>query len=178
MADGTIGTEEITITCGIFHGDSFYPLIFCMALFALFHILDRTKLGFLLCKHRIFHLLYINGLKSYVQNEEELKCALQIVEDFSNEINMSFGFDKCAILLTTNGKYTTANICQEITKFDDEENKGYHYLGIMEEVDFHMKEVKELTKKEYISRVPKILQADMNGNYMMTSICAYAIPVL
>eukprot|EP00957_Ditylum_brightwellii_P154269 11740046-Ditylum_brightwellii.AAC.1 len=48
----------------------------------------------------------------------------------------------------------------------------------MEGVDFHMKEVKELTKKEYISWVYKILQADMNGDYTMMVICAYAIPVL
>eukprot|EP00957_Ditylum_brightwellii_P001551 121167-Ditylum_brightwellii.AAC.1 len=48
----------------------------------------------------------------------------------------------------------------------------------MEGFDFHMNKVKELTKKECISRVRKILQADMNGDYTMTPICAYAIPVL
>ena len=32
MADGTIETDEITITCGIFQGDSFSPLIFCIVL--------------------------------------------------------------------------------------------------------------------------------------------------
>eukprot|EP00957_Ditylum_brightwellii_P033695 2553871-Ditylum_brightwellii.AAC.1 len=95
----------------------------------------------------ISHLLYIDDLKLYARNEEELKCALQIVEDFSNGINITFGLDKCAILLITNGKYATTNICLEIPKLDDEENKGYQYLGIMEGVDFHMKEVKELTKK-------------------------------
>eukprot|EP00957_Ditylum_brightwellii_P036391 2755184-Ditylum_brightwellii.AAC.1 len=48
----------------------------------------------------------------------------------------------------------------------------------MEGVDFHMKEVKELTKKEYVSRVHIILQADMNGHHIMMAICAYVIPVL
>eukprot|EP00957_Ditylum_brightwellii_P130831 9980101-Ditylum_brightwellii.AAC.1 len=66
------------------------------------------------------HLLY--------GNEEELKLALQIVEDFSNGINMTFRLDKCAILLITNGEYVTTNICLEIPKLDDEENKGYRYL--------------------------------------------------
>eukprot|EP00957_Ditylum_brightwellii_P191504 14579268-Ditylum_brightwellii.AAC.1 len=69
------------------------------------------------------------------------------MKDFSNDINMTFRLDKCTILLITNGKYATTNICPEIPKLDDKENKGYCYLGIMEGVDFHMNEVKELTKK-------------------------------
>eukprot|EP00957_Ditylum_brightwellii_P029239 2210019-Ditylum_brightwellii.AAC.1 len=65
---------------------------------------------------------------------------------------MTFGLDKCTILLISNGKHTTTNICPEIPKLDDKDNKGYRYLGVMEGVDFHMKEVKEMTIKEYISR--------------------------
>eukprot|EP00957_Ditylum_brightwellii_P118258 9019288-Ditylum_brightwellii.AAC.1 len=48
----------------------------------------------------------------------------------------------------------------------------------MEGADFHMNKVKELTKKEYVSRVHKILQTDMNGDYTMNTICAYTIHVL
>eukprot|EP00957_Ditylum_brightwellii_P093800 7142630-Ditylum_brightwellii.AAC.1 len=65
---------------------------------------------------------------------------------------MTFGLDKCAILLITNGKYSTTNIYLEIPKLDDEDNKGYRYLGVMKGVNFHIKEIKEMTKKEYISR--------------------------
>eukprot|EP00957_Ditylum_brightwellii_P211467 15366198-Ditylum_brightwellii.AAC.3 len=106
-------------------GDSSSPLIFCMALFPFSHILNRAALGFILCKNKISHLLYIDNLKLYARNKEELCHALQIVEDFSRDINMSFGLDKCAILLIKNGKYTTTNICPEIPKLDDDENKGY-----------------------------------------------------
>eukprot|EP00957_Ditylum_brightwellii_P078009 5929167-Ditylum_brightwellii.AAC.1 len=61
---------------------------------------------------------------------------------------MTFGLDKCAMFLIKNGKYTITTICLEIPKLDNEENKGYCYLGIMEGVDFHSNEVKEMTKKE------------------------------
>eukprot|EP00957_Ditylum_brightwellii_P057680 4373554-Ditylum_brightwellii.AAC.1 len=91
---------------------------------------------------------------------------------------MSFGLYKCVILLITNEKYATTNICPEISKLDDEENKGYRYLGVMEEVDFHMVEVKEMTIKEHISWVRKMLNADMSGDYMVMAICEFAIPVL
>eukprot|EP00957_Ditylum_brightwellii_P104012 7924944-Ditylum_brightwellii.AAC.1 len=83
-------------------------------------------------KSKISHLLYINYLKLYARNEEELKRALQIVEDFSRDINMTSRLDKCAILLISNGKCTTTNICPEILKLDDKDNKGYCYLGVME----------------------------------------------
>eukprot|EP00957_Ditylum_brightwellii_P119211 9094275-Ditylum_brightwellii.AAC.1 len=48
----------------------------------------------------------------------------------------------------------------------------------MEGVDFHIDEVKEMTKKEYTSRVRKILNAGMTGEYTMQAICACALPVL
>eukprot|EP00957_Ditylum_brightwellii_P123274 9399180-Ditylum_brightwellii.AAC.1 len=48
----------------------------------------------------------------------------------------------------------------------------------MEGVDFHIRKVKEMTKKEYISRVRKILKVDMIREYTMQEICAFALPVL
>eukprot|EP00957_Ditylum_brightwellii_P050149 3801761-Ditylum_brightwellii.AAC.1 len=48
----------------------------------------------------------------------------------------------------------------------------------MEGADFHIREVKEMTKKEYVSRARKILKADMIGEYTMQAICAFALPVL
>eukprot|EP00957_Ditylum_brightwellii_P192595 14663150-Ditylum_brightwellii.AAC.1 len=91
---------------------------------------------------------------------------------------MTFGLDKCAILLISNGKYITTSICPYIPKLDNEDNKGYQYLGVMEGVDFHMKEVKDVMIKEYISWVQKILNADMVGDYTMTAVCAFVLPVL
>eukprot|EP00957_Ditylum_brightwellii_P003242 247096-Ditylum_brightwellii.AAC.1 len=91
---------------------------------------------------------------------------------------MTFGLDKYTILLIVNGKYSTTNIYPKIPKLDNNNNKGYRYLGVMEGVDFHTKEVKEMTKKEYISRVRKILKADMVEEYTMSAICAFALPVL
>eukprot|EP00957_Ditylum_brightwellii_P196435 14966646-Ditylum_brightwellii.AAC.3 len=41
-----------------------------------------------------------------------------------------------------------------------------------------MNKVKELTKKEYVSDVQKIVQTDMNRDYTMMAICTYTIPVL
>ena len=73
------------------------------------------------------------------------------MEKFSNDISMTFGLDKCAVPTLKNGRYSTTNILPEIPKLDDDLNKGYRYLGIMEGADLHIQEVKSNTIKEYFS---------------------------
>eukprot|EP00957_Ditylum_brightwellii_P044341 3364527-Ditylum_brightwellii.AAC.1 len=48
----------------------------------------------------------------------------------------------------------------------------------MEGIDFHVKDVKDQTKKKYFSHLQRILKSGMNGGNIMTAICAYAVPVL
>eukprot|EP00957_Ditylum_brightwellii_P159811 12164326-Ditylum_brightwellii.AAC.1 len=103
---------------------------------------------------------------------------MKLVEKFSNDINMTFGLEKCAVLTLKNDRYSTTNILPEISKLDDDLNKGYQYLGIMEGADFHTKDVKSNIIKEYFSQVQKILKAQLLGDNMMTAICAYATPIL
>eukprot|EP00957_Ditylum_brightwellii_P034467 2614130-Ditylum_brightwellii.AAC.1 len=64
---------------------------------------------------------------------------MKLVEQFSNGINMSFGLDKCAVLIFKNCCYSTTNILPEIPKLDEDSNQGYQYLSIMEGADFHTK---------------------------------------
>eukprot|EP00957_Ditylum_brightwellii_P058255 4417352-Ditylum_brightwellii.AAC.1 len=63
---------------------------------------------------------------------------------------MMFGLDKYAILYIKNGVYSTTNILPEITWLDNDANKGYRYLGIMEGTDFLYVKVEQNTQKEYI----------------------------
>eukprot|EP00957_Ditylum_brightwellii_P176919 13476337-Ditylum_brightwellii.AAC.1 len=77
---------------------------------------------------------------------------MKLVEKFSNNINMTFGLEKCAVFILKTGQYSTTNILPEIPKLDGDLNKGYRYLGIMEGADFHTQEVKSNTIKEYLSR--------------------------
>eukprot|EP00957_Ditylum_brightwellii_P008978 679003-Ditylum_brightwellii.AAC.1 len=91
---------------------------------------------------------------------------------------MTFGLDKCAVLTLKNGRYSTTNMLPEIPKLDDDLNKEYQYLSIMEGADFHTQEVKSNTIMEHFSQVQKILKAQLPGDTMMTAIYAYATPIL
>eukprot|EP00957_Ditylum_brightwellii_P014214 1070796-Ditylum_brightwellii.AAC.1 len=74
-----------------------------------------------------------------------------ISKRFSDDIWMSFGLDKCAILTIVNGKHVETTILDDFPQLPHD--KSYKYLGILESLDFHTKEVKITATKEYISRV-------------------------
>eukprot|EP00957_Ditylum_brightwellii_P080556 6127589-Ditylum_brightwellii.AAC.1 len=80
---------------------------------------------------------------------------MKLVEQFSPNRNMSFGLDKYAIFVIKNSHNSTTNILPQIPKLDNDTNKGYQYLGIIEGTNFLIDEVKLKNMKEYISRVSK-----------------------
>lgn len=63
-ANGSIETDEIRIETGIFQGDAFSPLLFCLAINPISNILNRAKLGFKTLSTSISHLLYMDDLKA------------------------------------------------------------------------------------------------------------------
>ena len=46
----------------------------------------------------INHLLFMNDLKLYGANKDQLDSFIQVVRIFSQDIKMSFGLEKCAVL--------------------------------------------------------------------------------
>ena len=55
-------------------------------------------------KEKINHLLFMDDLKLYSQNEKGLDSLVQTVRVFSEDIGMEFGIENCAILVTEKGK--------------------------------------------------------------------------
>jgi hypothetical protein len=74
-----IGTEDIKIPCGIFHGDSPSPLLFCICLIHLTEQVNRLNKGYKenITKTKISHLLYMDDLKLIAKSEEELRKQIQ-----------------------------------------------------------------------------------------------------
>ena len=115
--EGVIKTRLIQIRRGIFQGDSLSPLLFCMALNPLSKELDRTGYGYWMSTSRgetarrqlISHLLYMDDLKLYGRNPDQLEGLLHTVRTFSDDIQMKFGLDKCAIAHFVNGKLSGHN---------------------------------------------------------------------
>ena len=64
---------DITIKCGIYQGKALSLLLFCVALNQLSALLDRSAYGYrFYSSYTINHLLYMNDIKSYAKNEQDI----------------------------------------------------------------------------------------------------------
>ena len=96
----TIKIPNVQIKRGIFQRDSLSPLLFIITIDPLSRILNRMNTGYNLNKRQqeppyINHLLYMDDFKLYNSSEKALKEPLNEVHQFSRDINMEFGINKC-----------------------------------------------------------------------------------
>ena len=103
---------------------------------------------------------------------------VQTVCVFSDEIEMEFGLEKCAMLVMEKGK-----IVKSVgIEFPDrkvikslQEGKSYKYLGIFEADKFLEEKMKLNVSKEYIRRIRKILKSKLNGGNLVRGVNTWAV---
>ena len=84
---------------GCFHGDTLSPLLFCLCIALLSHSLSQVG-GFKseFRNERITHQVYIDDVKLYEENKDELEATMQMMESISEVIGMSLGMTKCGVV--------------------------------------------------------------------------------
>ena len=178
---GKIITNTMPIKSGIFQGDSLSPLLFCICLFPLTNILNRTKLGVPISRNKnknkktINHLLYMDDIKIFAKGKKNMDRMLNLLQTFTNDITMKLNIQKCAIISVNKGKIddTQHNILPTLTSDD-----SYKYLGLVQSSDFLQKKIKENRKNEYFQRIRKIMKAQLNSINTAQAISSFAVPVL
>lgn len=181
--DGCITMDQIRIKRGIFQGDSFSPLLFCLALVPLTSEIATSGYGYKISNASapITNLSYMDDLKLYSKNEQEQIGELKIVKQFSDDISMEFGIEKCAKASFKKGKLTsTGNIVIDVdTEIQELDQEGvYKYLGVDESDGIQHSKMKEKIRKEYNRRVRVILRTELNGRNKMEAINSLAVPVV
>ena len=82
----------------------------------------------------ISHLLYMDDLKLDGRNSDQLDGLLHTVCTFSDDIQMKFGLDKCAVSHFVNGRLSGHNSGVTVRKMDAinclEPGQVYKYLGV------------------------------------------------
>ena len=180
-APNPITTNAIKINSGIFQGDSFSPLIFCLALAPLSFILNKTKKCYTLYGEKINHLFYMDDLKLYAQNNDGLNELIHKVKQFSDDIKMEFGLDKCAKASFVRGLLQRSSRIQlndDAIIRDLENEKVYKYLGVDESDGIQHSKMKEKIRKEYYRRIRLILKSELNSANKMGAINTLAVPVV
>ena len=134
-AGGSSSLRTITIGNGIFQGDSLSPLLFCLALAPFSNLMNNSTHRYKSQKGKMNHLFYMDGLKTFAKDENQLVGLPTIVKTFSDDIKMEFGLDKCAKATFKRGRLTkTTDLELDIdTKNKELDQVGtYKYLDVSE----------------------------------------------
>ena len=166
LTSGDINLGEVNIKRGIFQRDFLSPLLSVVSLVPLTLVLRRTKQGYAFqkSKSRLNHLHFMDDLKLYRSNQNEIDSLVRTVEIGTKGIGMKFGRDKCGVLAMKRRKEVEYNEIEfengeEIGQIGEE---GYKYLGILEKGDICPEEIKEKIRKEYFKRLRTILKSKLN----------------
>ena len=79
---------------------------FVIAMMSLKPIPMKSTGGYILGKsqEKIKHLMYMDSIKLFAKNEKELETLIQAVRIYSDNIEMEFSLEKCAMLIMKSRK--------------------------------------------------------------------------
>ena len=122
----------------------------------------------------------MDDLKSFGRNKEELERLVEIIYVYSKDIGMEFRLDKCGILVIRKGvKVRSVGIelpDGEVIKELDE--KGYKYLGILQNDMVMETQMKGKVKGEYFRRLKLLLKSKLYSRNLIKAINAWAVAVV
>lgn len=183
---GPNSSPPIPIKCGIFQGDAFSPLWFCLGMNPLSKMLRKLSIGFSLKaetgNQQINHLLYVDDLKLYANNKDKLYRMIEQVKRFSDDIGMEFGIEKCKTIHIQKGK-----VLDDTDRFPIDDNnsianlitgENYKYLGFTQLRGIANGEIKNRVRNQFDQRMRKILKSHLNAGNKRRAINTWAIPVL
>ena len=146
-------------------------------------ILRKAKAAYELSesKERINHLLFIDDLKLHSRREKGLDSLVQTVRVFSEDTEMEFGIEKCAILAMEQGKIVKSlgiELPDHKVIKSLEEGENYKYLGILEADKFSEEKMKLNVSKEYIRRFRKVLKSKLDGGNLVRGVNTWTVSPL
>lgn len=182
LTSSGVSLGNVQIKRGIFQGDSLSPLLFVLCLIPMTLILKETKVYYEMGDKttRMNHLLFMDDLKLFAKTENQIDSLINTVHTFSDDIGMSFGINKCGVLILKRGKVIKSdgiklpdsNVIKEV------DENGYKYLGLLESDKIKEEEMKRLFVKEYKRRSRLILRSKLNGKNKISALNTWAVVVL
>uniref|UniRef100_H3AQQ4 Reverse transcriptase domain-containing protein n=1 Tax=Latimeria chalumnae TaxID=7897 RepID=H3AQQ4_LATCH len=177
-------TQSVCIERGIFQGDSLSPLWFCLALNPLSKMLKNSGYGYSLGRRPtvlVSHLFYMDDLKLYAKNSDQLQSMLELVSSFSKSVTMEIGVDKCTVLHAKRGKLERHNNVQLLDGAEIQElgpEKCYKYLGMQQQLNINTTKIKEAVTATFKKRLKLIMKIQLNAKNKTQAINTWASPVL
>jgi hypothetical protein len=122
----------------------------------------------------------MDDIKLYASKKNHILSLLTITENFSNDIGMSFGIDKCKTQSICRGHYENLEYITKEGEIIKNLNKGefYKYLGVNQSNHIQHSIIKENLEKQFYLRIKSILKSKLNGNNLIKAVNTYAVPLL
>ena len=170
---------DVNVKRGIFQGDSLSPLLFVVSMIPMTIVLRKAKIDWGKKQFSLNHLLFMDDLKLYAKNEEQIDSLVRTVHIFSTDIGMEFGIKKCGVRILKRGKITRSEGIElpNGDKLKEVGEEGYTYLGIVELDKIKEEEMKGKIVKEYKRRLRLILKSKLNGNNKVIAINTWAVAI-
>lgn len=181
-----VGGREIRLRRGIFQGDSLAPLLFVAGLVPVIRRLNELPKGYQLGRdnhsRKVSNLWYMDDCKVFARSAKQLEELLAVLQEESRKTGMDFGLKKCAVLHLKRGKPTTDGSCgtglpDGRTIHEVDHSEGYKYLGLAELDRVNQERAKEKTRREFRTRVRKVLKCGLNAENTIKAINTWAVPV-
>ena len=122
--------------------------------------------------------MYIDDIKLFAKNKKELETFIHTVRIYSQDIEMEFGIEKCAILVMKSGKRHMTD-GMELPNHDKirtlGEKETYKYLGILEADTIKQVEMKDKIQKEYLRITRKLLETKLSCRNLIKGINSWAV---
>ena len=125
--------------------------------------------------------MYMDDIKLFAKNENDLETLIQTVRIYSQDIGMKFGIEKFAMLVMKSGKrHMTEGVelsNQVVTRTlgEKETNK---YLEILNADTIKQVQMKEKIKRECLRRTRKLLETKLYSRSLVKGINTWAGPLV
>ena len=145
------------------------------------HVLRKAKARYSFGEgEKINHLLFMDDLKLYGKNENEIKGLVSTVEVFRQDIGMEFSIKECGVIIMNRGKVKSTYGIELPSgeKIREIEEDGYKYLGILEYGRVKEQEMKDKFRNEYFRGAKLILNSKPNGRNKIMALNTWAVSIL
>uniref|UniRef100_H2ZWF0 Reverse transcriptase domain-containing protein n=1 Tax=Latimeria chalumnae TaxID=7897 RepID=H2ZWF0_LATCH len=125
----------------------------------------------------VSHLFYMDDLKLYAKNSDQLQTMLELVSSFSKSIAMEIGVDKCAVL-HANERHDNVQLLDGAEIEELERKKRYKYLGMQQLLNINTMQIKEAVTATFKKWLKLIMKTQLNTKNKIQAINTWASPVL
>ena len=125
----------------------------------------------------------MDDLKLYDPTERSLRKLIRTTENFSNDIKMKFGMDKCCIQNIRNGRIDQREQEGNGNRVDEQmhimgPNDVYKYLGYEQNRRTEHTKIKQNLRETIQKRVRKISETKLNSRNLTKAINTFVVPLL